>query len=282
MLDGRLNPAEERVARAILSRYPVAGLETAQRLAGSAGVSAPTVVRFATTLGYSGYREFQASLREEVQERHASPLSQSGRSGTGTPDGRLLSRASEAFTVMTRSSFTGFRDADVETALALMANPEAGLWMVGGRFSHILAQYLHLHVRMLRPGSNVVGESTHERTEFLVDLKPGDVLIAFDYRRYQTDTIDLATQAHDAGARVVLFTDIWLSPISSSADVVLTSAVEALGAFDSLAGAMAVVETLTSELLPRLGASAEKRLHRYEAAFAPASPATPGNARVSQ
>src|SRR6195256_7056558 len=69
-----LSPAERRLARVLLSSYPIAGLESVARFAERAGVSPPTVTRFITKLGFSGYPEFQESLRDEVQARLSSPL----------------------------------------------------------------------------------------------------------------------------------------------------------------------------------------------------------------
>lgn len=58
-----LTPAERKIARAILASYPLAGLEPIADLAGAAGVSAPSVVRFARTLGFDGYRGLQERSR---------------------------------------------------------------------------------------------------------------------------------------------------------------------------------------------------------------------------
>jgi DNA-binding MurR/RpiR family transcriptional regulator len=260
-----LSAAEARVARAVLARYPTAGLETTQRLAASANVSPPTVVRFAAALGFSGYREFQSVLRDEIQDRQAaSPLSQSQRGGTGRPGDNRLDRAGDAFTRLTQNSFTGFGDNELERAITMITDPAVQVRAIGGRFSRVLAEYLHLHLSLMRSGSAVVADDWRSRTDFLVDLNPGDLVVAFDYRRYQSDTIDVVQRAHARGARVMLFTDIWLSPIASVAEVVFTSDVEAPSPFDSLTGAMAVLETLISELLPRIGPSAEHRLRLFE------------------
>ena len=53
---------ERKVARALLAQYPTAGLTTVADLAASAGVSSPTVVRFVTRLGFTGFATFQRSL----------------------------------------------------------------------------------------------------------------------------------------------------------------------------------------------------------------------------
>src|SRR5437764_12763043 len=69
-----LSPAERKLARVFLASYPIAGLESVARFAERAGVSAPTVTRFITKLGFRGYPEFQEALRRYVQERLPSPL----------------------------------------------------------------------------------------------------------------------------------------------------------------------------------------------------------------
>src|ERR1700687_4944806 len=64
-----LSPAERKLARVLLASYPIAGLESVVRFAERARVSPPTVTRFITKLGFSGYPEFQETLRNEVQAR---------------------------------------------------------------------------------------------------------------------------------------------------------------------------------------------------------------------
>ena len=66
--------AEQRVARALLDHYPVAGLETVARFANRAGTSGPTILRFVQRLGFASYAAFQNVLRSEVQSQLQSPL----------------------------------------------------------------------------------------------------------------------------------------------------------------------------------------------------------------
>lgn len=46
-----LTPAERKVARTLLARYPAAGLESTAALAAAAGTSKPTVLRLLVRLG---------------------------------------------------------------------------------------------------------------------------------------------------------------------------------------------------------------------------------------
>src|SRR5207247_459707 len=98
----------------------------------------------------------------------------------------------------------------------------------------------------------------------LLDVGRRGVLVAFDYRRYQRDTIECARVAAARGAAVVLFTDPWLSPAAASARCVLPTSVSTVGPFDSLVGAMALVEALVAAVLARLGEQAQARMRRLE------------------
>src|SRR5260370_26458086 len=69
-----LSHAERKLAGVLLASHAIAGLESVARFAERAGVSAPTVTRFITKLGFRGYPEFQEQLRQEVQARLSSPL----------------------------------------------------------------------------------------------------------------------------------------------------------------------------------------------------------------
>src|SRR5260370_11615120 len=68
-----LSPAERKLARVLLASYPIAGLESVARFAERAQVSPPTVTRFITKLGFSGYPEFPHAPRHEVPARLSSP-----------------------------------------------------------------------------------------------------------------------------------------------------------------------------------------------------------------
>ena len=47
-----------------------------------------------------------------------------------------------------------------------------------------------------------------------------DVVLVFDYRRYQSRTLRLTSAVKSRYARVVLFTDIYASPLREMADLI--------------------------------------------------------------
>jgi DNA-binding MurR/RpiR family transcriptional regulator len=260
---GELTPAERKVARTLMADYPVAGLDPIARLSAASGVSAPTVVRLVSKLAFSSYADFQQSLKSEVSARLSSPLEMhAGREAAG---GDALRRTELAVCGGIRSSFARLPPAEFEHAVRLLAEPRRGVTLIGGRFSSMLAEYLAAHLRILRPRVQMISAAGADRMSSVLDAGRRDVLVAFDYRRYQHDTVRLAATAREQGATVIAFTDPYLSPLAAHADVILTSSVQSTSPFGALTPALALVEAIIAALVDRLGDAPVARMARYDA-----------------
>ena len=259
-----LSPAERKLARVLLASYPIAGLESVARFAERAKVSPPTVTRFITKLGFRGYPEFQEVLLQEVQARLSSPLARYRGEPQKAGADSFLTDAVGVSTHNLKSTLDLLSHRDFNEAVELLADSRRQVRVLGGRVSSPLAHYLAGQLQLLRPGIGVVGEDRTAPAEQLIDTKKKDVVVVFDYRRYQADTIETARIAAAKGCTVVLFTDPWLSPASAFASQVIVTSMETVGPFDSLVGAIAVVEALVAAVLRRLGPRAEARMQSLE------------------
>src|SRR5437879_1814599 len=123
---------------------------------------------------------------------------------------------------------------DVDGVVELLADIKRRILGLGGRVSGPLARYLAAQLHLLRPGIGLVDAERTAAAQQLLDMRKGDVLVVFDYRRYQADTIDSARLVSSQGGNVVLFTDPWLSPASAFAKQVVLTSVETVGPCDSL------------------------------------------------
>ncbi|MDE3030742.1 MAG: MurR/RpiR family transcriptional regulator [Acidobacteriota bacterium] len=259
---GTLTPGERKIARALMADYPTAGLRTSAELARRAGVSAPTVVRFAVQLGFPGYRELQDAIRSELSARKASPLTLDS---TVTPPDFLCQRAWTTLGGGLQRTMSTLLKADLDRAIDLLAERRLQVVCFGGRFTRLAAEYLDLHLRLIRPGTRFLSWSQQPESGFLADVGPRTVCVAFDVRRYQEDVIALAQLAAERGAKVILVTDPWMSPISAVAEVVLGAAVESLSSFDSMTSVLAIVDVLVAGLYAQLEPSARQRMEGIEA-----------------
>jgi DNA-binding MurR/RpiR family transcriptional regulator len=259
-----LSPAERKLARVLLASYPIAGLESVARFAERAQVSPPTVTRFITKLGFSGYPEFQETLRHEVQARLSSPLTRYRDDQPERGTESVLSDALDVAVDNLKATVDVLSHRDVNEAVEIMGDVRRRVMVLGGRVSAPLARYLAAQLHLLRPGIGLVDSERSAPAQQLIDMRKGDVLVVFDYRRYQSDTIESAKVAAAQGCNVILFTDPWLSPASGFARQVIVTSVDMVGPFDSLVGAMAVVEGVVAAVLSRLGPRAQSRMQSLE------------------
>ncbi len=260
-----LTVSERRVVAVLLANYPSAALTSISQLAGEAGVSDPTVHRLVLKLGFEGYPEFQRALLAEVDARMNSPLSRLESSADERHAEDMQQTMLGSLTLAIGKTAEQASREDFERAVSLLADSRRTVLCCGGRASTFLASWLAVLLSQMRPNARHVEPSLERGSEALADLVQGDVLVVYDYRRYQDSVVQFAREAHALGAHVVLLTDEWRSPIASFADAVLVSLVQSASPFDTKVPAVAQTESIVAALVQRLPIEAKARLKRIEA-----------------
>jgi DNA-binding MurR/RpiR family transcriptional regulator len=253
-----LTTAELRVAQALLGDYPAAGLRPIARLAEVARVSPPTVLRLVTKLGYAGYPQIQEALRAELSARTSGPLRDY------PAEGEPLAARAGSFGSALAESLRAQDPAELAAAADLVADRGRTVLVTGGRFSWTLAAHLASFLGLLRPHVGHVPNEPGARASALLDVDETTVVVAFDYRRYQRDTVAFGRAAAGQGASLVVCTDPYLSPLASSAKVLLTTTVEGPPPFVTLVPAFALVETLILGVVERGGKESQRRVAAFE------------------
>ncbi|MBN9025244.1 MAG: MurR/RpiR family transcriptional regulator, partial [Rhizobiales bacterium] len=238
---GRLTPNERRAAHRLLAEYPMAGLDTAARFGEAAGVSAPTVLRMIAKLGFASYGAFQDGLKAELAAQRETPLTKGGTRRDGDP----LDTFARAAIANLRATAENVPREEFDAAVRLIADPRRPLHLLGGRFTDAIAAYMAAHLRVLRPQVQHIEGQPAAWFDRLLDIGKQDVIVLFDIRRYSDDLIGFAERAAGRGARIILITDQWLSPISKVARHVLPAHVPAPSVWDSSAGLLLLAEALT-------------------------------------
>ena len=263
---GQMSRAERRVARALFETNLEAGLKTVANLATCAGVSGPTVLRFASSLGFDSYAAFQAALKPEFEQRVTSPTAlHSQQTSSFDVCGSLESVAEECCNNI-RRSFAAIGLKDLKRIIALLANEQRPFYTLGGSFSNVFAELLAARLYQLRPNVRVIGSSSISlrMEEELPLLGRKDVLLVLDLRRYEKRTIDFARTAHERGTTIILITDPWLSPIADFAHSVITSDLQTTWSYDCYVSCTAIIELLVACVLSERGDAAWERIEMLE------------------
>lgn len=241
-----LTRAERQLADLILDNYPASGLGPLASLAKDAGVSTPTVARMVHKLGFKGYPEFQTELREELKAKAKNPIAKHETWAEGAPSGHVLNRFTEAVIDNIRHTLGQIDPATFDTACAMIGDTAHPVSIVGGRITHTLAEYLFLHLQGIRPNVTHIQSTSNAWPHYLLDVSPGDIFVIFDMRRYENNTLKLAEIAHAKGAKIILFTDQWRSPVHRFAEITFSCRIVVPSAWDSVIAPMLLLETVIS------------------------------------
>lgn len=262
-----LTRAERQLATHILRSYPVAALGSITALARAAEVSTPTVVRLCQKLGYKGYPDYQGALRGEVEAMLMSPLAKHDRWAGGVPDTHILNRFADAVVANLSATLGQIDHAEFDGCAALLADPNRAVFAMGGRITHAMADYFVTLMKVVRPDVTLLSDMSNTWPPALLDMKPGDVVLVFDIRRYENSVLQLVELAVEQGAVVVLVTDRWVSPAATHARHTLSCHIEAPSAWDSTVSILVLVETLLAAVQSLSWEQTEGRLKRLETLY---------------
>ncbi|MCY6382316.1 MurR/RpiR family transcriptional regulator [Hoeflea prorocentri] len=263
----QLTRSERQLSDVVLQNYPVSGLGTITSLAEAADVSTPTVARLVQKLGFSGFPDFQRSLRAELDEKISSPLTKRERWVDDAPDAHILNRFTKAVIDNIGQSMAKVDPADFDKACSLLSDEKRRVFVVGGRITRTLADYFFLHLQVIRDKVVHIPSNSNAWPHYLLDFEPGDVVVIFDVRRYENSTLRLAEMAGERGVEIVLFSDQWGSPIAQHASVCFTNHIAAPSAWDSNITTMLIAEIVISEVQERNWDTTRPRMEALEEMF---------------
>ncbi len=263
-----LTRAERQLASHILRNYPVAALGSITALAKGAEVSTPTVARLVQKLGFRGYPDFQAALRAEVEEMLVSPLVKHDRWAEGAPDTHILNRMADAVVANLQATLSRIDHADFDAACALLADPKRRVHAMGGRITHAMAEHFVTHMRVIRRGVSLIEDRSSDWPPAILDMGRGDVLLAFDIRRYENNVLRMIEMAVEQGVEVVLITDQWGSPAAGLSRYRLDAHVEVPSAWDSTVSILVLVESLLAGVQALTWSDTQARMKRLEDIYA--------------
>lgn len=264
---GNLTRAERQLANALLANYPVAGLTSITELARTANVSTPTVLRMAKKIGFTGFPEFQSTLRRELEATLSNPIAKHDRWAVDVPEEHILNRFASATIDNLQASLKHIDHKMFDKVSSLLADRDSAVHIVGGRITHAIADYLFTHLQVIRKDVHMLPGSSGLWPHHLLNMNKGDILVVFDVRRYEADLVKLAELATERGTRVVLFTDQWMSPISTSALHSFNLRIEVPSGWDSAVATLFMIEALIASVENTLWPQTSSRMSELEALF---------------
>jgi DNA-binding MurR/RpiR family transcriptional regulator len=248
----RLSPTQRRIVQRMLGMFPDVAFRSTIEIAELTGVSQPTVTRLATALGFAGFPEFRAALREVVLSGEPAGPS----SGTSAVDQEIANL----------ESLKRVLDGDpMRDAVRLLAGTTP-LGVVGLRASAALAEHFGYFARRLLPAVTVCTDASTVDDSILELRHHGaTAVLAFALPRYPAGTVAAIRLARQLGMATVVVADTALAPFAPDADVLLAAPVGTGLVFDSHAGVVVLSVSLLDALAGADPRRTQERLEAHEA-----------------
>lgn len=204
-----LSPSFRKLADFVLQQQLDAALMTATELAERMGVDAATVVRFAQTLGYSGFRELSKEIQRVVKTEAMASYTVS----PDTSDDRGLFRSllenERNNLAMAQTQLTEQINAVLPSLLGARR-----IWVVGQGICAHLAALCASALRGIDLPAVFSAPNPLESAESLKGISGGDLVLGFSLTGMDLSVADAIAFARQHGANTVVFT---ASPVSAAA-----------------------------------------------------------------
>jgi len=265
LFDGpRLSPGQRRIAQYLIEHITEAAFLSITDLAERVGVSQPSVTRFATAVGFSGY----PALRERLQSIALSKLASTPEAAEEAEAARPneLQAAVDAEIDNLENLRRDFADPEqvIETGRAL--SQSAPLTVLGLRISGSLAEYFAYAARRIHPDVRLVTRGGSVAYDALLQSREagGTWVLAFTMPRHAHETLTAMRVARRAGLSVALVTDLGLGPLADEADVVFATGTGSRLVFDSYAAPVVLSAALLQAMTDADPERTQARLEDYE------------------
>ncbi|WP_405687302.1 MurR/RpiR family transcriptional regulator [Streptomyces sp. NBC_00057] len=256
----RLTPTQRRIAHSMVRRAAEVPFLSSVELAELAGVSQPSVTRFAVALGFDGYPALRRYLRDVAP-------------GPAEPGGGAGERAYNEYQQAVLGEIENLQHlaellADpgpVERAGRLLAAsrplPVLGLRAASSQargFGYFAAK-VHPDVRVLDEG----GSMLHDRID-AARRAGATALICFALPRHPKEVVDALAYAQEQGLTVVSVADSAFAPVAKHSDLLIPAAVGTGLAFDTACAPMLLGRVLLEAMCDDLP-DAQARLEEFDA-----------------
>lgn len=242
--------SQKAVARYIIDHLEEVAYLSAEELGQKGNTSSSTVVRFAQSLGFTGYPELQRAARDEYRlGPTARPVVHEDQLGFSIEED-VLTRSLRTDSLSLEETISKNTLERFNRAVTMLAEA-AQVLVVGLHEASIVAQHASYILELLGIPCIAATDSTESNVARLTRLGPGEALMAVGFRRAHSVTVSFAEKAAAQGADVVVITDNSLSELADKGTVTLYADIDSTFFAHSLVGPISLVSALAAAIYAR-------------------------------
>lgn len=258
-----MSKGQKLLATYITDNYDKAVFLTAAKMGQIVGVSESTVVRFAMSLGYKGYPEFQKALEELVRNKLNSVQRMEVTYGR-ISQSEILETVLHSDADKLKTTLEKIDHAAFELAVDTILNAK-NIYIVGIRSCAPLASFLSFYLNLMFDNVKLLHtNSASEIFEQMVRIDDDDVIIGISFPRYSMRTLKALEFANNRNAKVITITDSIHSPMNLYSSCNLIADSDMASIVDSLVAPLSVINALIVALCMKKQKEVAKTLTTLE------------------
>lgn len=253
----RMSKTYQRISEYLTQNPNDVAVQSVNAIAAHCGIHAASFVRFAQSLGYSGFKELQALFQKRLST--AAPGFEARKKAL---EGELRQRED-------RSEIGFLRDLVVRDMASLehllettggddlaeaarLIEAAGTVYLIGQLRSEPVVNLLRYILTMLGKRCILLDASGGLATHMARTIGPADVLIAVSFRFYATEVVNIVGECAAAGVPVIAITDSTLSPFKTSATILFAVPEHDYTFSRSLAAPMCLAQALMVSVAARV------------------------------
>ena len=261
-----LTKTEKIIADYLLDNLQTVGFASVKEVANGCGTSDTSVIRFLRTLGYDGFADFKKELNEKFLEQFNANLSPVQKLNRSKDKIHAESLVNDVFYKDIENMTNGMQqlnDALMDKIADCLIQSKRK-YIVGFRGTSCCADYMWRKGIFFLEDLILCDKAESETMEKLISIDDSDCLVMFSFPRYSEINFTILELAKKRGAKIIVVTDRFTSPLSPYGDIVVALPVEGIGYTNSYVVPLCFIEALIILIGKKLEDLSEERLEDLE------------------
>jgi DNA-binding MurR/RpiR family transcriptional regulator len=259
-------PSDRIIADYLLRAYPLSLLQSASEIADELDINTTTVTRFFPKIGYRNIREARTEFRNDIAFMVKSPLDRfhtRGEASTGTADS--LSKVMEMDVSNIQNTLSVLSPETVALFFEMIGDRHKAIYTLGTRKEFSLAYYFFVQISSFRNDTRLLNPAN--LIDQLANIQPGEILVAFDFRRYSRFHEKACRYVSEAGGKVIVFADSPIAPAANLADCLFLINTSGPSVFNSYTAGMTLINILLFKMVEMHGRDLEEKQARLDSLY---------------
>jgi DNA-binding MurR/RpiR family transcriptional regulator len=235
--------SQKAVANYVIENTNTLAFSTLDDFAMQIGVSTTTVIRFARTLGYSGYSDMQKDIQNIIRDKVSLP--ERLLPNTNVDEDQLLADTFSNDINDINSTLAGLSKEDLHQAIEMILSAK-NIYLLGLRSSFSLSYYMASRLGQIRKNVHLIQSVGMDFPEEIIGAQESDICIGFMFPRYSKHTANILSWFKQNGVKIILVTSQnWIS-VKDYGDIILPCCVNSISFKNSFVAPMCLINYIAA------------------------------------